>query len=195
VTDLRPLKHELERLVLARGDIASAAATWRVLNAHEELRAASLGRRSRHISWDDAWWGFWTGAVVSYARPFMQSRSGMTLGKRWWGRIADEDARVQHAWVMNYRNILWAHTEKELLSARQVRLSWEGVVEQRNAFDAPLNFSRLIGLCDYWTRRFDERIVQLTDELRLHRLLPPRGAESLRLVDLPDEVEDGDALS
>jgi hypothetical protein len=185
--DLRRYKHELERLVLARGDIAAAAATWRVLNAYEEVRDGT-GPKTRHISWDDAWWGLWTGAVVSYARPFTQSRSGMALGKRWWGQIHNADARLQHRWVMNYRNQLWAHTERTALPTREVEVSFHGARERRIGFAAPINFQRLVGLCEYWHSRLDPRIAELVTRLREASVLPPDAA-SLLLAELPDQAE------
>jgi hypothetical protein len=150
MADLRRIKHELERLVLARGDVAAARAGWAVLNAFEELRLTSSGRRAKNIKWDDAWWSLWTGAVVSYARPFTQSRTGMTLGKRWWGRIDDPDAKTTHKWVMNFRDSLWAHTDQGGASGgfREVVVSRRTATERRTSFAAPANFPRLAVLCD-----------------------------------------------
>lgn len=187
MTDLRPVKHELERLVLARGDIASAAAAWTMLGAFEELRSTSTSPRSRNISWDDAWWSLWTGAVVSYARPFTQSRSGMTLGKRWWGRIDDQDARDGHQWVMGFRHTLWAHTEQE--GHRNILVSQSGVTEQRTRFGSPLNFPRLRRLCDYWLERLDNRIDVLVNSLGIEGVLPP-GGDAMPLDDVQDVTDD-----
>lgn len=176
MTDLRPIKHEFQRLILARGDIAAAAAAWTILNSYEELRDAATGQRSRRIEWDDAWWGVWTGAVVSYARPFTQSRQGgMTLGKRWWGQIRDEDAKVGHEWVMGFRHALWAHTDQKS-SHRRVLVSRRGGSEERTTFAAPLNFQRLRRLCDYWLERLDVRIAELIAVLEAEGELPADGS-------------------
>jgi hypothetical protein len=51
-----------------------------------------------------------TGLVVSYARPFTQSRGGYQLQPA--DEPDDEDARELHEWLLAQRNRVYAHTDE-----------------------------------------------------------------------------------
>ena len=145
------VKAELRRLVLARADIRSAAALLQALVDPPQIR---------HTDPDDLALGLWTGAVVSYARPFTRSTVG--LGKEW-GRCKTEDLQNAHDFVLTLRNKLFAHNDR--MPYRDVAVvPPQSAVEKRITLDRRMTIA-VKRLCMEQLQRIEKKIEQLALEL------------------------------
>jgi hypothetical protein len=147
------LRGELQRLVLARSDIESADALLMLLVQRPEF--------PRRISKSSVTLGLWTGALVSYARPF--TRSTMGLDERWsrFPLLPWLDETHQH--FIKLRNQVFAHNDDVPL--RSVHLVPPGGAIEKRARMRPGTVNALKRLCRVQLERIHPRIETLATEL------------------------------
>jgi hypothetical protein len=105
---------------------------------------------------DDIWWGMWTGAVVSYARPFTTSR--FRIGGRWERFVGESDFGRLHRELRDLRNKVFGHTDE--VGFREI--TWDGaeLLQSRATF----NRNQAIAvkrLCGFQMKRVGDRIEEL----------------------------------
>jgi hypothetical protein len=170
----RDAKGELRRLVLARTDIESADALVMVLIARPSL-PPQIDRQAARL-------GLWTGALVSYARPF--KRGGVSVGNEW-QHFPDNRLDASHANFLKLRDKLFAHNDA--MPQRDIRL-----VPPSGADERPMKFKivtvhSLKRLCMAQLERMNERIEKLATELAQGQRFVE--GEAISLSSIPDTLE------
>lgn len=159
--------------MLARTDIESAGALLDLLARRPEVP------RTR---WEDIAWGLWTGVIVSYARPFKQSK--LRLGPEW-STFEDQSLQDLHDQVVGQlRDKLFAHNDS--MPHRDVRL-----LPPNQADEVQIEFTRLkvIGpkrLCYAQVERITKRIQTLAAEIAYGR--DWRDARPVPLSEISDKL-------
>jgi glycine/D-amino acid oxidase-like deaminating enzyme len=158
-----PTRPQLEREVVSLGYAVSDIQLAERLVSLLAVRGTVILPERMKEDADDIWWGMWTGAVVSYARPFMTSR--FRIGGRW-ERFPREHADLGrlHREMRDLRNKVFAHTEA--LGFRQVWWDWEALQlhEDRASFrrEQALAVKRL---CGFQMNRIADRIEVILETL------------------------------
>ena len=154
MSDLSPLERERDVLVLAISDMRQ------VSNACFFLQNAEMERHARDV--------LWTGLVVTYARPFLQSNTRGFIG----GRLAKprEELSPLHKNLLMLRDKLAAHTDdNELRSVWVVEEDKTGSLRYAESWK-PYDDDALPDiafLADTQGHRFRERLDEIGDELKL----------------------------
>jgi hypothetical protein len=149
----RELKGELRRLVLARTDLESADAMLMTLVALPEFHA--------RVERNSAALGLWTGALVSYARPF--KRGGVGVADEWNEFEHQPWLTEMHHHFLRLRDKLFAHNDAMPMRAVQL-VPPAGAREQRGRMTfATIN--ALKRLCSAQLERMGTRIEVLAVDL------------------------------
>jgi hypothetical protein len=157
--DPKHLVRQLLRLAHAQFDMRSAIACARLLLDHHD-RIGPLT------------YGLLTGFVVSYGRPFTESRAHGRLEAKWSTFPSDRPVlKKYHDRLIELRNTLAAHTDET--SARKVAVVTRGatgndrplVTEGRSAIDAG-DIEEAIELLEFQEARFGEAAQELAERLQ-----------------------------
>jgi hypothetical protein len=134
--------------------------------------AEQLVREEHHGKIDPLTYGLLTGLVVTYARPFTESRDLGRLESKWSSFPDRPDFKRHHDRLIEYRRTLLAHTDNP--SRRRVAIFTRGyfsdrpvVTEGRSGIDTR-GIANVIELVKFQ----EERFRRATDEIaaRLHNL-------------------------
>ncbi len=172
--DARNLKGELRRLVLARSDIESADALLVMLVHLRTLRA----RADR----DAVALGLWTGALVSYARPFT---SGTLSVAPQWRQFDDDRLAVMHATFVRMRDKLFAHNDATPL--RIVEVVPPASARERRGRLTVATVHALKRLCVLQLGRINRRIEEIARELC--RGQGWQDGVAIELTAIPDDLQ------
>lgn len=176
----RQRKLRLHKLLLARSDFRVAAAACSLVKA--EVKGFQ----------DPLYFHLLTSAVVAYAKPFVQSKSGTLSGQ--WSRFSDARLSTVHSKAIRARHEVIAHNDEKvrrvwivpqsdidqpemMKGASGVGIKIEGYV-----FGAPF-FSDLADLCSFQASRISTAIEADMEALYNNAELPA-GAFELTFDDL-----------
>jgi hypothetical protein len=182
------LARQLVRLVHARFDMRSAMALAQVLDERH------------HGSIDELTYGLLTGLVVTYARPFTQSKGGYGRLDSKWSEFPDQpDLQTIHDRLVELRKTLLAHTDDT--PHRRVAVFTRGamlddrpvVTEGRSAINAP-GIAEVRKLLAFQEERFNVAIEDFAMQLQdldfwpSEAMLELDGAGNFTLLDQQTET-------
>lgn len=141
--------------MLARQDLASAEAMLGLLDERGGIDGEDWGPVAE---------GLWTGAAVSYVRPFTKSDFGVSSE---WEEFDDVDLAALHQQLRHLRDKLFAHTDNE--SGRTIILEQLGgrvwVREQRATFSVSA-IPACRDLFIYQQARMGRRLDEIVETLK-----------------------------
>lgn len=153
------LARQLVQLAHAAFDMRSALALAEALDEH-------------HGSIDALAFGFLTGFVVTYARPFTQSSGGYGRLPSKWSKFPDRpDLKKRHDRLLELRSTLLAHTDQTthrrvaVFTRGALNLDRPAVTEGRSPINAP-GIAEVRELLKYQEDRFNQAIEDLAVQLQ-----------------------------